>query len=68
MTTLSTRARRLQTAVFQPLEKTKNDIIYHLTALELQRDPWLNQVTFSLQLDFSFHISLICRLTKVYCS
>lgn len=44
MTTLSTRARRLQTAVFQPLEKTKNDIIYHLTALELQRGPWSNQV------------------------
>ncbi|XP_037024841.1 prominin-1-A [Bradysia coprophila] len=48
MTTLSTRARRLQTAVFQPLEKTKNDIIYHLTALELQRGPWSHQVNQSL--------------------
>ncbi|KAJ6647515.1 Prominin-1 [Pseudolycoriella hygida] len=49
MTTLSTRARRLQTSIFQPLEKTKNDIIYHLTALELQRVPWLTQVNQSLQ-------------------
>lgn len=44
MTTLSTRARRLQDAVFKPLEKHKNDIIYHLIALELQRGPWSNQV------------------------
>lgn len=46
MTTLSTRARRLQTAVFQALEKSKSDIIYHLTALELQRGAWSNQVNY----------------------
>lgn len=64
MTTLSTRARRLQTAVFQPLEKTKNDIIYHLTALELQRGPWANQVIFCFPLFNAFTLHPILGQSK----
>lgn len=62
MTTLSTRARRLQDAVFKPLEKNKNDIIYHLTALELQRGPWSNQVNeLALKFGSLFNILLVHR-------
>lgn len=44
MGTLGNRARRLQLSVFQPLEQMRNEIVFHLTALELQKEPWANQV------------------------
>lgn len=49
MTTLGSKARRLQAAVMQPLEQLRGDVLYHLTALELQRDPWMKQINDSLQ-------------------
>lgn len=48
MVTLGNRARRLQLSVFKPLEQMRNEIIFHLTALELQKIPWMNQVNNSL--------------------
>uniref|UniRef100_A0A1B0AP20 Prominin n=1 Tax=Glossina palpalis gambiensis TaxID=67801 RepID=A0A1B0AP20_9MUSC len=44
MTTLGSRSKRLQASILQPLEQQQNEILYHLTALELQRDPWAKQV------------------------
>ncbi|KMY96327.1 uncharacterized protein LOC6736053 isoform X7 [Drosophila simulans] len=48
MTTLGSRAKRLQASILQPLENLQNEILYHLTALELQRDPWAKQVNQTL--------------------
>ncbi|XP_055627001.1 prominin-1 isoform X2 [Toxorhynchites rutilus septentrionalis] len=48
MTTLGSRAKRLQTSLLQPLEQLRGDIVYHLTALELQITPWAAQVNKSL--------------------
>ncbi|XP_055390329.1 prominin-like protein isoform X2 [Condylostylus longicornis] len=48
MTTLGSRAKRLQASILQPLELLRNEILYHLTALELQRDPWQKQVNQTL--------------------
>ncbi|BFG05643.1 uncharacterized protein DMAD_04334 [Drosophila madeirensis] len=48
MTTLGSRSKRLQASILQPLENLQNEILYHLTALELQRDPWAKQVNQTL--------------------
>ncbi|XP_062559177.1 prominin-1 isoform X2 [Armigeres subalbatus] len=48
MTTLGSRAKRLQTSLLVPLEQLRGDIVYHLTALEFQLSPWANQVNKSL--------------------
>ncbi|XP_063709538.1 prominin-1 isoform X2 [Culicoides brevitarsis] len=48
MTTLGGRARRLQTSLLKPLENLRSEIVYHLTALELQIKPWAQQVNKSL--------------------
>lgn len=48
MTTLGSRAKRLQLSLLQPLEHLRSDIVYHLTALELQIKPWAQQVNRSL--------------------
>lgn len=48
MATLGNRARRLQASLLQPLEQVRSEIVYHLTALELQRVPWANLVNQSL--------------------
>uniref|UniRef100_A0A1A9WXI9 Prominin n=1 Tax=Glossina brevipalpis TaxID=37001 RepID=A0A1A9WXI9_9MUSC len=48
MTTLGSRSKRLQASILQPLEQQQNEILYHLTALELQRDPWAKQVNQTL--------------------
>ncbi|XP_055908397.1 prominin-1-A [Eupeodes corollae] len=48
MTTLGSRSKRLQASILQPLEQLQNEILYHLTALELQRDPWAKQVNQTL--------------------
>ncbi|XP_001361984.5 uncharacterized protein prom isoform X3 [Drosophila pseudoobscura] len=48
MTTLGSRSKRLQASIMQPLENLQNEILYHLTALELQRDPWAKQVNQTL--------------------
>ncbi|XP_058979653.1 prominin-1-A isoform X2 [Musca domestica] len=48
MTTLGSRSKRLQSSILQPLEQLQNEILYHLTALELQRDPWAKQVNQTL--------------------
>lgn len=48
MTTLGSRTKRLQTTIMQPLEQIRGDILYHLTALELQKDPWSQQINQSL--------------------
>lgn len=46
MTTLGNRARRLLSSVLQPLEQIRGDIIFQLTAMELQREPWSTQVLY----------------------
>ncbi|XP_026842170.1 uncharacterized protein LOC6601287 isoform X3 [Drosophila persimilis] len=48
MTTLGSRSKRLLASILQPLENLQNEILYHLTALELQRDPWAKQVNQTL--------------------
>ncbi|XP_052862856.1 prominin-1 [Anopheles cruzii] len=48
MTTLGSRAKRLQLSLLAPLEQLRGDIVYHLTALELQLSPWATQVNKSL--------------------
>lgn len=48
MVTLGNRARRLHVSVFIPLDQIRNEIVYHLTALELQREPWMHQVNNTL--------------------
>lgn len=48
MTTLGSRARRLQPTLMQPLEQLRGEILYHLTALELQMDPWMMQINQTL--------------------
>ncbi|XP_073845813.1 prominin isoform X2 [Musca autumnalis] len=48
MTTLGSRSKRLQSSILQPLEQLQNEILYHLTALELQKDPWAKQVNQTL--------------------
>ncbi|XP_059607998.1 prominin-1-A [Phlebotomus argentipes] len=50
MTTLGSRARRLEVSVMQFLEQLRAELLYHLTALELQKDPWERQVNLSLRL------------------
>lgn len=48
MSTLGNRARRLQTNVLQPLERLRNEILFELTALQLQKEPWSEMVNQSL--------------------
>lgn len=48
MTTLGSRAKRIQTTLLSPFEMLRGDIVYHLTALELQIKPWAQQVNKSL--------------------
>lgn len=48
MTTLGSRAKRLQTSLLAPLEQLRGDIVYHLTALEFQLSPWATHVNKSL--------------------
>uniref|UniRef100_A0A336K270 CSON005264 protein n=1 Tax=Culicoides sonorensis TaxID=179676 RepID=A0A336K270_CULSO len=48
MTTLGARAKRLQLTLLQPLEHLRAEIVYHLTALELQIKPWAQQVNKNL--------------------
>ncbi|XP_055705243.1 prominin-1-A isoform X3 [Phlebotomus papatasi] len=50
MTTLGSRARRLEVSVMQFLEQLRAELLYHLTALELQKDPWDKQLNISLKL------------------
>lgn len=44
MGTLVTAARRIQGSLLQPLEILKNEIVYQLTALELQIEPWMDRI------------------------
>jgi chemotaxis protein histidine kinase CheA len=44
MSTLAQVARRFQFTVLQPLEILKNEIIFQLTALELQIVPWMKSI------------------------
>lgn len=48
MSTLGNRARRLQSTTLQPMEQIRNDILFHLTALQLQKEPWAEMVNQSL--------------------
>lgn len=50
MTTLGSRAKRLEVSVMQFLEQLRAELLYHLTALELQKDPWEKQLNLSLNL------------------
>lgn len=45
MATLASAARRVQSTLLQPLEMLKNEIVFQLTALELQIDPWMLRVS-----------------------
>lgn len=44
MASLASNARRIQASVLHPLEILKNEIIFQLTALELQIEPWLFRI------------------------
>lgn len=44
MGSLATAARRIQGSLLQPLEVLKNEIVFQLTALELQIEPWIFRV------------------------
>lgn len=62
MSTLGSRARRIQATMLQPLDILKGEVIYHLTALELQIEPWMSKVwilwkTISSESYFSLQIS-----------
>lgn len=48
MSTLGNRARRLQANVLQPLERLCSEIQFQLTALQLQKEPWIDMVNQSL--------------------
>lgn len=48
MSTLGNRARRLISTTLQPLEQLRSDILFHLTALQLQKEPWSEMVNQSL--------------------
>uniref|UniRef100_A0A1B0ESV7 Uncharacterized protein n=2 Tax=Lutzomyia longipalpis TaxID=7200 RepID=A0A1B0ESV7_LUTLO len=50
MTTLGSRAKRLEVSVMQFLEQLRAELLYLLTALELQKDPWQKQLNHSLNL------------------
>lgn len=52
MATLASSAKRIQTTMLQPLEVLKNEIVYQLTALELQIEPWMNKIK-DLQMSFN---------------
>jgi hypothetical protein len=45
MTTLGSRAKRVQMSLLQPLEHLRGEIVYHLTALELEISPWIADVS-----------------------
>jgi Prominin len=45
MTTLGSRAKRVQMSLLQPLEHLRGEIVYHLTALELEIEPWTTDVS-----------------------
>lgn len=44
MGTLASTARKIQKTLLQPLEILKNEIIFQVTALELQIEPWMDKV------------------------
>ncbi|CRL05775.1 CLUMA_CG018802, isoform A [Clunio marinus] len=44
MATLTSAAKRIQTSTLQPLEILKNEIIFHLTALEFHINPWMHKI------------------------
>ncbi|KAG5671584.1 hypothetical protein PVAND_001777 [Polypedilum vanderplanki] len=52
MTSLASNARRVQASVLQPLELLKNEIVYQLTALELQIEPYITAIQ-EVQLSFN---------------
>lgn len=68
MTTLSSKVKRLQVSLLQPLEQLRGDVVYHLTALELQIKPWVQDINQNLKLlktaqaYFSNESVSICRL------
>lgn len=48
MANLVNRSKKLYVGVLQPLDHQQDELIYHLTALELQKEPWLKQVNQTL--------------------
>lgn len=44
MAALTSTAKRIQQTILQPLETLKNEVIFHLTALELHMNPWIVQL------------------------
>lgn len=73
MSTLGNRARRLQTNILQPLERLRSEIQFELTALQLQKEPWMDMVlivmdksTIELSSNIFFSI-ILSRLIKVWC-
>lgn len=44
MTALTSTAKRIQLTILQPLETLKNEVVFHLTALELHMNPWIFQL------------------------
>lgn len=54
MANLATTAKHVQSTILQPIDVLKNEIIFHLTALELQIAPWMLQVR---EIELSFNKS-----------
>lgn len=48
MANLVNRSKKLYVGILQPLDHQQDELIYHLTALELQKEPWLKQVNQTL--------------------
>lgn len=44
MAALTSTAKRIQSTILQPLEALKNEVVFHLTALELHMNPWVVQL------------------------
>lgn len=66
MASLTSQARRIQSNILQPLEILKNQIVFQLTALELNIEPWMqrvNQIRESFnqtQIYLNLHSTEIC--------
>lgn len=61
MTTIATSARKIQSTLMQPLESLKNEIIFQLTALEIQIEPWMVKI---IEIQSNFNQSQIYIDTK----
>jgi hypothetical protein len=67
MSTLGSTSRRIQSSLLQPLEILKNEIVFQLTALELQIEPWMAKIK-ELQTSFNHSQKYLDRNSAEICS